>query len=130
MSKTHLLELSKEGLWRGAPLQLAILAALRTRHALAVRVKATRIFQGKAAIVPRPELPWRLEPEGQTAMMMRVAEVTVLERHVTGPEHEFTVAELEHQTGLGEVPEVSRLEVWDMSELGCKTTAAEVPEVP
>ena len=28
------------------------------------------------------------------------------------------------------MPEVSRLEVWDMSELGCKTTVAEVPEVP
>jgi hypothetical protein len=130
VSKTHLLELSKDGFWRGAGLQPATLAALRTRHALAVRVKATRIFEGKAAIVPGPELPWRLEPEEQATMMMRVAEVTVLERHVTGPEHEVTVAELEHQTALGEVPELSRLGVWHMSELGCKTTVAEVPEVP
>ena len=51
-------------------------------------------------------------------MMMRVAEVTLLERHVTGSEHEVAVAELEHQTALAEVPELSWLEPWDMSELG------------
>jgi hypothetical protein len=108
VSKTHLFELSKEGFWRGATLQPATLAALQTRHALAVRVKATPIFEGNAAIV---------EPE-QAAMRMRVAEMTVLERHVTGPEHEVAVAELEDQTALAELPELSWLEPWDMSELG------------
>jgi hypothetical protein len=93
-------------------------------------VKATAIFDGEVAIVPRPELPWRLEPEEQTAMMTRVAEVTVLERHVAEPEHDVAVAELEHQPALAEVTEVSRLEVSDIFELGCKTVLAEVSEAP
>jgi hypothetical protein len=33
-------------------------------------------------------------------------------------EHSVRVAELEHQTALAEVPELSWLEPWDMSELG------------
>jgi hypothetical protein len=131
MSKTHLLELSKEGLWRGATLQPATLADLRTRHALAVRVKAMPIFEGKAAIMPWPELPWLVEPEEHPVMMVLVAEVTMLEmRHMAEPEHEIPVAELEHETALAEVPEVPRLEVWDMSELERATTVAEMPEVP
>jgi hypothetical protein len=63
VSKTHLLELSKEGLWRGATLQPATLADLRTRHALAVRVKAMPIFEAKAAIMPWPELPGWSNPK-------------------------------------------------------------------
>ena len=51
-------------------------------------------------------------------MMVHPAEVTMFERHMTEPEHEVAIAELEHQTALAEVPEVSRLEPWDMSELG------------
>jgi hypothetical protein len=56
--------------------------------------------------------------------------VTMFERHMTEPEHEVAVAELEHQTALGEVPEVSRLEPWGMPELECRATVAKVPEVP
>jgi hypothetical protein len=89
------------------------------------------IFEGKAAIVPRPELPWLVEPEEQPVMMVPVAELMMLEmRHMAEPEHEVAVAEFEQQTALAEVAEVSRLEVWDMSELECETTVAEVPEVP
>jgi hypothetical protein len=68
--------------------------------------------------VPRPEPPWLIELEEQTGMMVPVAEVTMFERHMTEPEHEVAIAELEHQTALAEVPKVSRLEPWDMSELG------------
>jgi hypothetical protein len=111
VSKTHLLELSKEGLWRGGTLQPATLADLRTRHALAVRVKAMPIFEGKAAIMPWPELPWLVEPEEHPVMMVLVAEVTMLEmRHMADPQHEIPVAELQHETALAEVPEVPRLE--------------------
>ena len=63
-------------------------------------------------------------------MMVPVAEVRMLQRHMTEPEHEVAAAELEHQTALAEVPEISRLEPWDMSELECETTVAEVLEVP
>jgi hypothetical protein len=63
-------------------------------------------------------------------MMVPVAEVTMLERHMAEPEHEVAVAKLEHQTALAEVTEVSRLEVWDRSELECETAVVEVPEVP
>ena len=130
VSKTHRLELFKEGFWRRAVVQPASLAALETRYARAVPVKATPIFEGKAATVPRPELPWLVEPEEQTAVMVPVAEVTMFERHMTEPEHDVAVAELEHQTALAEVPEVPRLEVWGMSELECETMVVEVPEVP
>jgi hypothetical protein len=59
-----------------------------------------------------------------------MAGVTVLEtRHIAEPEHDLNVAELEHETALADVPEVSRLEPWDMSELECETTVVEVPEV-
>jgi hypothetical protein len=78
----------------------------------------TPILKGKAAIVSRPEPPWLIEPEEQPAMVVPVAELTMFERHVTEPEQEVAVAELEHQTALAEVPKVSRLEPWDMSELG------------
>jgi hypothetical protein len=89
------------------------------------------IFEGKAAIVPRPELPWLVEPEEQPVMMVFVSEVTMLEmRHMTEPEQEVAVPKPEHTTTLAVVTEVSRLEVWDMSELECETTVAEVPEVP
>jgi hypothetical protein len=128
VSKTHLLELSKEGFWRGAVLQPATSAALRPRHALTERVNAARIFEGEAAIVPRPERPCRLEPEEQIAKLTRVAEMTVLERHVAEPEHDVAVAELEHQPALAQVTEVSRLELWGMPELGCKTVLADMPE--
>ena len=43
-------------------------------------------------------------------MMVPVAELTMLERHIAEPEHDIAVAELEHQTALAEVPEVPRLE--------------------
>jgi hypothetical protein len=70
--------------------------------------------------VPWPEPLWLVEPEEQPlVMMVLVAEVTMLEmRHMTEPEHEVAIAELEQQTALAEVPEVSRLEARDMSELG------------
>jgi hypothetical protein len=99
MSKAHLLELFKEGFWwRVHP---ASLASLRTRHALAVPVKAAPILEGKAVIVPRPELPWQVEPEEQPMMMVPVAQVTMLEmRRMTEPEHEVAVPELQHQTAL------------------------------
>jgi hypothetical protein len=109
MSKAHLLELSEKGLWWCAAVQSATLAALRTRHALAVPMNATPIFEGKATVVPRPEPPWLVEPEEQLVMMVPVAEVTMSERHMTEPENEIAVAELEHETALAEVPEVSRL---------------------
>jgi hypothetical protein len=73
-------------------------------------MKASPIFEGNAAIVPRPEPPWLIEPEEQRGMMVPVAEVTMFERHMTEPEHEVAIAELEHQTALAEVPEVPRLE--------------------
>jgi hypothetical protein len=88
-----------------------------------------RILPGKAAIVPPPEPPWLVEPEEQTGMMVPVAEVTMFERHMAEPEHDIVVAELEHQPALAEMAEVSRLEPWEMSELGRETTVAEVPEV-
>ena len=47
-----------------------------------------------------------------------MAEVTMFEPHMTEPEHEVAIAELEHQTAEAEEPEVPRLEPWDMSELG------------
>ena len=59
--KAHLLELLKEGFWRRAVVQPATLAALG--HGLAVRLKAMPIFEDKAAMVPRPELPWQVEPK-------------------------------------------------------------------
>jgi hypothetical protein len=81
--------------------------------------------------VPRPELPWLIEPKEQTGMMVPVAEVMMLEmRHMAEPEHEIAVAELEHQSPLPEVPEVPRLEVWGMPELECETGVIEVPELP
>ena len=51
-------------------------------------------------------------------MMVPVAELAMLERHMAEPEHDIAVAELEHKTALAEMPEVSRLEPWDMSEFG------------
>jgi hypothetical protein len=57
LSKAHRLELFEEGFWGRAAMQPATLAALRPRHARAVRVKATPILEGKAAVVPRPEPP-------------------------------------------------------------------------
>jgi hypothetical protein len=108
--------------------QSATLAALWTRHALAVPWKFMPIFEGKAAIVPRPELPSLVEPEEQPVMMVPVAEVMMLEpRRMAEPEHDVAVAELEHETALAEM---SRFEMWDMSELECETAVAEVPEVP
>jgi hypothetical protein len=84
-------------------------------------------FKSKAAKVPRPELPWQVEPEEQP--MVPAAEATVLEmRHMTEPEHHVAVAKLEHQTALAKVTEVSRLEPWGLSELACKTTVVEVPQ--
>jgi hypothetical protein len=80
--------------------------------------KLMSISKGEIAILPRPELPWLVEPEEQPVMMVPAAELTMLERHMAEPEHDIAVAELEHQTALAEVPEVSRLEPWDMSELG------------
>jgi hypothetical protein len=44
VSKAHRLELFKEGFWWRAVVQPATLAAVRTRHALPVPVKATPIF--------------------------------------------------------------------------------------
>jgi hypothetical protein len=118
VSKPHLLELLEYGFWRWATAQSATLTALQTRHALAVLMNATPILEGKAVIVPPPEPPWLFEPEEQAGMMVPAAEVTMFERHMTEPEHDITIAELEHQTALGEVPEVSRLEPRDMTELG------------
>ena len=67
-------------------------------------MNATPIFEGKAAIVPTPETPWLVEAEVEPIMMMPAAEVAMLEmRHVTQPEHEIAVAELEHETALAEV---------------------------
>jgi hypothetical protein len=85
------------------------------------------IFEGKAAIVPRPEPPWLVKPEEQPLVTMPVAEVTMLEmRHMAEPQHEIPVAELEHETALAEV---TRFELWSMSEPERKAMAVEVPEV-
>jgi hypothetical protein len=119
VAKAHLLELLEYGFWRCAAVQSANVAALRTRHALAEGVKARPIFDGDAAIVPRPEPPWLIEPEEQTGMVVPVAEVTMPEtRHMTKTEPEVAMAEVEHQTAVAEVPEMPRLEPWDVSELG------------
>jgi hypothetical protein len=78
--------------------------------------------------VAQREVPWLVEPEEQPLVMMPLAEVMTLEmRHMTKPEREVAVAELEHETALAEV---TRFEGSDMSEPECKTTVAEVPEVP
>jgi hypothetical protein len=131
LAKAHLLELFKESFWRRAEVQPATLAALRTGYGRAVPVKATPIFEGKTAIVPRLELPWQVEPEERPVMTVPVAEVMMVElRDMTEPEHEIAVAELEYQPALPEVPEVPRLEVWDTSELECEAAVAEMPEVP
>ena len=71
--------------------------------------KLTPILKGRATIVARPVAPWLIEPEEQTGMMVPVAEVTMFEWHMTEPEHGGAVAELEHETALAKVPEVSRL---------------------
>jgi hypothetical protein len=63
VSKAHLLELIKEPFWRRAEVLPATLAALRTWHALVVRLMATPVLEGKAAIVPRPERMLQVEPE-------------------------------------------------------------------
>jgi hypothetical protein len=64
---------------------------------VAVPGKFTTISEPKAAIEPRPELPWLVEPEEQLVMMVPAAEVTMLEtRHMTEPEHDIAVAELQH----------------------------------
>jgi hypothetical protein len=111
--------------------QPATLAALCTRHALAVPGKLTPISKGKAAIVPRPEVPWLVESEEQPVMMVPVAEVMMFEmRHMAEPEHDVAVAELEHETALAELTEVSRLEMWDMSELEYEILTAKVTKVP
>jgi hypothetical protein len=89
------------------------------------------ICEGKAAIVPPPEPPWLVEPEEQPINMTPAAEVTVLEmRHMTEPEHQVAVAELQHQARVPELPEVPRLKLRGMSKPECKTSVAEVPEVP
>jgi hypothetical protein len=88
------------------------------------------ISERETAIVPGPELPWLVEPEEQTAMMVPLAEVTMLGRHMAEPEQEVAVGELQHETSLAEVAEVSRLEPWNMSEPECRTTVVEVPEGP
>ena len=73
----------------------------------------------------------QVEPEERPVMMVPVAEVMMVElRDMTEPEHEIAVAELEYQPALPEVPEVPRLEVWDISELECEAAVAEMPEVP
>jgi hypothetical protein len=93
-------------------------------------MNATPIFKGRATIVPGPEPPWLIEPEEQPVMMVPAAELTMLERRMAEPEHDIAIAKFEHQTALAEVPEVSRLELWDMSKPECETTVVEVPEVP
>jgi hypothetical protein len=93
-------------------------------------MKATPILEGKATIVPPPEPLCPIEPKEQTGMTVPMAEVTMFERHMTESEHDVALAELEHQPALAEVPEVSRLEPWDMSELGRETTVAEMTEMP
>ena len=65
-----------------------------------MRVEAMPICEGKAAIVPPPEPPWLVEPEEQPINMTPAAEVTVLEmRHMTEPEHQVAVAELQRVAG-------------------------------
>jgi hypothetical protein len=129
--KSHLLELFQEGFWGRAVGQASPVAALETRHAPAMAWILMPIFEGKAAIGPRPELPWQVQPEEERVMMALVAEVMVLEmRHIAEPEHEIAVAELQYQPRPPEVPEVPRLEVWGMPELECKTTVVEVLQVP
>jgi hypothetical protein len=129
VSKAHLLELFQEGSRRRAVVQPAIMAAMRTRQALAEPMRATPIFEGRATIVPRREPPWLVEPEDQPVMMVPVAEVMMLEtRHMTEPEHDIAVAELQHQPSLPEVSEVARLEAWGVPELEWRTTVAKCPK--
>ena len=83
-------------------------------------------------------------------MILPVAELTMRERHMAESKHDIAVAELQHETVLAKVTEVSRLEpggmlnpeceitvaelprleLWGMSELERETTAVEVSEVP
>jgi hypothetical protein len=78
--------------------------------------------------MPRPELPWQVEPEEQPMMMVPLAEVTMLEmRHITETKHEVAIAKLEHETAPAEV---TRFKVWGMAELECRTTVVEVPKAP
>jgi hypothetical protein len=129
--KPHRLELLEEGFWRRAVGQASPVAALETRYAPAMAWILMPIFEVKAAIGPRPELPWQVQPEEERVMMALVAEVTVLEmRHIAEPEHEVAVAELEYQPRPPEVPEVPPLEVWGMPELQCKTRVVEVSKAP
>jgi hypothetical protein len=51
------------------------------------------IFEGKAAIVPRPKRPKLIKPEEWPLMLRPVAEVIRLEKRYRGePEHEIAVA--------------------------------------
>jgi hypothetical protein len=68
------------------------------------------ISKGEAAIVPRPELASLVESEERTAMILPVAELTMRERHMAESKHDIAVAELQHETVLAKVTEVSRLE--------------------
>jgi hypothetical protein len=98
---------------------------------LAVRLKAMPIFEGKAAIVPTPEPPWLVEAEVEPIMMIPAAEVAMLEmRHMTEPEHDVAVAELQHQPRVPKVPEVPRPGGRGMSKPEREASVAEVPEVP
>lgn len=128
MPEPELLELSEEGFWRRAAVQPATRTAL-TRHALAVPEKLTPIFKGKAAIVPRPEVRWLVEPEERP--LMPVTEGMTLEwRQIAEPEHEVARPEPEHDAALAELTEVPRPGVWKAFELERETAVAKVLEAP
>src|SRR5688572_1726880 len=90
-------------------------------------LKAAPIFEGKAAMVRRPELPSLFEPEEEPLMMVLMAEMMMLQmRHMTESEHQIAVGELERETATAEV---TRCKAWGMYEHECETEVVEVPRV-
>jgi hypothetical protein len=92
-----------------------------------VRRNPVPISEGKVPTVPRPKRPGLIEPEERTRVSIPVAEVIGLEkRDMAEPEERLAVAELEHEAALSKVIEMSRFELWNMSELEHEIPVAEV----
>ena len=111
-----MLEPFEDSFWRRSAVQPANLAVLRTRDALAevpgVPGKVVSVFESKATVVPRPEVPRAIKPEHEPGLAESLPEAVRLEvSDMTELKDKIPIAELEHQTAVAEVPEVPRLEV-------------------
>jgi hypothetical protein len=62
----------------------------------------------------------RFQPKEQTAMMVPAAEMTTLEWHMVEPEHEVSVAEIEHWTAWPKCPKCRGLKCGTYPNLDAK----------